>query len=245
MPLSILLAGLTLFVVLDGRDSFPLLCIGLAPVVIGTALMASSSNQKWASVGFLTLVFTLVVMGPSNPQDYDPESYLITALLLMISVFAVLITVTALFPTEDSDRRRWVFQSATTALEKALNGSATKGEVEQRFMDASRVAALSSLTDKPEEERGADTARLLLIVDLRFAVQRVWNALAQLGHNTGHSAAVSVETAVREGLSAADGGTLRQAALHLNAVGSPLSHDAAADIAMLACLIDLIPSMNE
>jgi uncharacterized membrane protein YccC len=255
MPLSIALGGITLFVILDGRDSFPLLCIGLAPSVIGSALLLTSPNPKRAGVGFLTLVFVLLVAAPSNPQIYDPETYLMTAVFLIVSVLAALAGVTTLFPTEDADRRRWVFQSARKALRNAIQGRAPEEqaegqaegqEAEQRFLDASRVAALSSLKDKPEHEHAADTALLLLLVDLRFAVQRVWIGLARLNRNHALAAEQEAATqAVHAGLAAADAGVLRQAAQALKANGGSLAFDAAADVAVLASLVDLIPSMRE
>src|SRR6266478_1865141 len=76
MPIAALLAGVTEFLILDGVDQFPLLAIGMAPVVLAGALLSTSPNQQLASTAYLALVFFLVILAPANPQIYNPETYL-------------------------------------------------------------------------------------------------------------------------------------------------------------------------
>jgi uncharacterized membrane protein YccC len=47
MPITALLAGVTEFLILDGVDQFPLLAIGMAPSVLGAALLVRDAlNEK-------------------------------------------------------------------------------------------------------------------------------------------------------------------------------------------------------
>ncbi|MCP3368000.1 FUSC family protein [Bradyrhizobium cajani] len=104
MPIACLLAGILKYLVFNGVSEFQLLAIGLAPVVIGTALLISLPSRALSPLGRLTLVFTLAVLAPSNPQSYDPEVFLVTCLFAQLSsvlVFAAQL----LLPSLSGDRR--------------------------------------------------------------------------------------------------------------------------------------------
>jgi len=45
MPIAALLAGVTEFLILDGVDQFPLLAIGMAPVVLAGALLVDQPQS--------------------------------------------------------------------------------------------------------------------------------------------------------------------------------------------------------
>ena len=79
MPIAVLLAGVTEFLILDGVDQFPLLAIGMAPSVLAAALLCTTSNARLALIAFLVLVFFPVMLSPTNPQQYNPEPYLFSS----------------------------------------------------------------------------------------------------------------------------------------------------------------------
>ena len=55
IPIAALLAGVTEFLILDGVDQFPLLAIGMAPSVLGAALLFTLPNARISSGSFLVL----------------------------------------------------------------------------------------------------------------------------------------------------------------------------------------------
>src|SRR5262249_29404378 len=81
-PIAIALTGILEFFVLDGVSDFPLLAIGLAPFLIGAALLSSLPNPVLAGLGKLNLIFISALLAASNPQTYNPQSFLVTSLLL-------------------------------------------------------------------------------------------------------------------------------------------------------------------
>ena len=81
-----------------------MLAIGLAPVVIGLALLIAHPNRMLSSLGRLTLVFTMAILAPSNPQNYDPQLFVITTLFACLSsilTFAVQLVI----PPLSNDRQ--------------------------------------------------------------------------------------------------------------------------------------------
>jgi uncharacterized membrane protein YccC len=83
MPIACLLAGILKYFVFNGVSEFPLLAIGLAPVVIGPALLIAMPSRSW--LGRLILIFTLTIFDATNPQSYDPRVYLETSFLACLA----------------------------------------------------------------------------------------------------------------------------------------------------------------
>jgi uncharacterized membrane protein YccC len=240
MPVSAVLAGVTLFVILNGSDAFPLLCLGLFPALVGGALLITSPNPSYAGVGSLTTVFTLVLIGPANPQLYDPSTYVITSTLMILATIIVYVAAFTLFPVEDAERRAWVLRSARRALQATLRGKASLSVPEARLLDASRIGTLSTLTDMPAVRQAADLAILFWLTDLRAAVHRAWFGLDRLcaSHLQPNTL---LRTAVQAAFCQGDVGTLRQATSLLVTSGHPLARAVAGDIALAARLIDMAP----
>jgi len=103
-PIACLLAGILKYFVFNGVSAFQLLAIGLAPVVIGLSLLISLPNRILSSLGRLTLVFTLAVLAPTNPQSYDPQTFVITCLFVCLSSILVF-AAQLLIPPLSNDRR--------------------------------------------------------------------------------------------------------------------------------------------
>lgn len=104
LPTACLLAGFLEYYVLDGVSEFPLLAIGLAPAVIGLALLISLPSGRLPSYGRLTLVFTLIVLAPTNPQTYDPQAFATTCLFVCLSAILVFLA-QLLVPPASNERR--------------------------------------------------------------------------------------------------------------------------------------------
>jgi uncharacterized membrane protein YccC len=237
MPVSVALAGITLFVILDGSDAFPLLCAGLSPAIIGGSLLITSPDPMRSIIGTLITVFTLVVVSPNNPQSYAPSTYAIMSFLMILAVIIVYVCVHTLFPVEDIERRAWVFRSARSSLRRALAGKTGRSELEALLLDASRIAALSSLKPVPDERKAADIAILFWLADLRHAAQRVWLGFDQLDAAHGRPFA-PLRAAIKQAFVQGNTGVLRQVASALLGSRTPLEHDVGGNIALAALLME-------
>jgi uncharacterized membrane protein YccC len=155
-PMACLLAGILKYFVLDTVSAFQLLAIGLAPFVIALALLITLPNPIYSSLGRLTLVFMLAVLAPTNPQTYDPTTFLVTCLFVCL---AAILTFAAqlLFPPLSNDRR----------LRQLLRE--TRHDLSHPNVQRHRSLA-------PEEATFRDAARVELIVAASSAVPS--NALA-------------------------------------------------------------------
>jgi uncharacterized membrane protein YccC len=100
--IACLLAGVLKYFVFNGLSGFPLLAIGLAPVVIGLTIMIAVPKLSW--LGRITLIFTLIVLDPANPQSYDPQVYLVTSFLVCLSAI-LSFAAHLLIPSLSNDRR--------------------------------------------------------------------------------------------------------------------------------------------
>ena len=229
------LAGVTEFLILDGVDQFPLLAIGMAPVVIAAALLFTIPNPRLAPIGFLMLVFFPVLLSPTNPQNYNPESYLFSSFMAITSVILLFVLVRVILPTSDALRRRWCLTSAQAEMRGLLTGNRSRRlDDEALFRDADRIGQLAALQPADGDERRDDLRQALDIFGCAAAVRRVRTTLAKLSARTSGPL-------VGEGYSALAGYDalgLRRVAADLASAAAQLDHDAQA-VARAASL-DLI-----
>ncbi len=159
-PIASLMAGILEFVVLDGVTAFPLLAIGLAPFMIGAALLMTVPNRILSALGRLNLVFILALLAPSNPQTYNPQTFLFSVLFLMLAT-GLLFLAQIFLPPASADRRRyWLLASARRDLSH-LPSHQKRGFVpeEAMFRDASRIAQiLAASGDSPEHHTAVQEA---------------------------------------------------------------------------------------
>jgi uncharacterized membrane protein YccC len=140
-PLAVLMTGILEFVVLDGVTAFPLLAISLAPFMIGAALLMTLPNRLLSALGRLNLVFILVLLAPSNPQTYNAQTFLLSALLLLLATGLLFATQILLPPVSNDHCRQWLQASARRDLKHLP--SRRKQELapeEAMFRDSGRVA---------------------------------------------------------------------------------------------------------
>jgi uncharacterized membrane protein YccC len=245
VPVAVLLAGVTEFLILDGVDQFPLLAIGMAPSVFAAALLFTVPNPRLAPIGFLVLVFFPFVLSPTNPQSYNPESYLFTSLMVITSVILLFVLMRTVLPTSDALRRRWCLTSARDEMRGLLAGSRSRRlDDEALFRDADRIGQLAGLQPADGDERRDDLRQALTIFRYAAAVRRVLTTLAKLS-------ACTEGRLVREAnmaLAASDATGLRRVAADLGSAATKLDHDgyaaasaASLDLIWAAFLIDASP----
>src|SRR5882724_7175790 len=242
MPIAALLAGVTEFLILDGVDQFPLLAIGMAPVVLAGALLSTSPNQGLASTAYLALVFFLVILAPANPQVYNPETYLFYSFMAITSVVLLFVLLWTVLPTSDALRRRWYLTSAQAEMRELLAGGRSRRlDDEALFRDADRIGQLAALQPAADDERRDDLRQALEIFRRATAARRVRRTLAELSTRTSARLIGDAYSA----LAGCDPLGLRSAAADLATTGAQLDHDgqsavraASLDLIWLAFLID-------
>jgi uncharacterized membrane protein YccC len=146
-PIACLLAGVLKYLILDGVSEFQLLAIGLAPVVIGLALLITLPNRTFSSLGRLVLVFTLAVLAPTNPQTYDPSTFLISCLFVCLATM-LSFAGQLLFPPLSNDRRlRQLLKEARHELDTLdLQRRPHLAPEEAMFLDASRIDQIAAVS---------------------------------------------------------------------------------------------------
>jgi len=245
MPIAALLAGVTAFLILDGVDQFPLLAIGMAPVVLAGALLSTSPNQRLASTAYLALVFFLVILAPANPQVYNPETYLFYSFMAITSVVLLFVLLRTVLLTSDALRRRWYLTSAQAEMRDLLAGGRSRRlDDEALFRDADRIGQLAALQPADDDECRDDLRQALEIFGRAAAVRQVRTTLAELSASSGGRLVGGAYSA----LATCDPLGLRRAAADLASAGRQLDHEgqpaaraASLDLIWVAYLIDSSP----
>jgi hypothetical protein len=154
-------AGTLEFLVLDGVTAFPLLAMTLAPFVIGAVVLMTLPNPLLAALGRLNLTFVLVILGPSNPQTYNPETFLDLCMFVCLAALLMLAAQFLVPPVSAVRRRQWMFSEIRRELIH-LSGRRTQRHVpeEAMFRDAMRIAQLSAMeaADKQQHRPGLEGA---------------------------------------------------------------------------------------
>jgi uncharacterized membrane protein YccC len=152
-PIACLLAGILKYFVLDTVSEFQLLAIGLAPFIIGPALLMTLPNRTSSSLGRLVLVFTLAVLAPTNPQTYDPETFLVTSLFVCLAAILPF-AAQLLFPPWSNDQRlRQLLSEARRDLRSLdIRRRQHLAPEEAIFRDAARIEQIvtASATANPQ-----------------------------------------------------------------------------------------------
>jgi hypothetical protein len=143
-PIVVVLTGILEFFILNGADAFPLLAIGLAPFTISAALLMTSKNLLWSSFGRINLIYTVVILAPSNPQTYNPQAFLFTSLFITAAAALLLAAQTLIPPVSDDKRRMRLLAEARSDLQEPAGKSGESPE-EATFRDASRIGQFLSV----------------------------------------------------------------------------------------------------
>jgi uncharacterized membrane protein YccC len=243
MPTAFALAGIIDFLILDGADAFPSLALGMAPAIIGAGLLVASGNPRLVPIGTLLLVFTPLLLSPSNPESYDPQTYLVSGSLAVLAVIALFIMLATVLPTGDACKRAWILRSLRTDFRRALREPRLRCDPDAlAFRDADRLGQLGALRPELREDHEADLREGLHSAALTSAA---WQVRLALGDPRLPS---SAEQEGRAALAAEDPDALRRAADSLlgpagEAAGGDrkLRRCAAATLAWMATLVELGP----
>ena len=214
MPLAALLAGTILFVVLNGNQGFPLLAIAMAPVVFLACFL--SLNPPTFTVGFITLVFTPVLIAPENPQSYDPQTFLMNALLVVIAAIILFLTVRLVLPISASQHRAFALEEARRDLAEALAGEG--GDATTRTsLNADRLFQFSAWNSGSGAVRRASLHHAFALAQLEAAAARAHAQLRQLRRRDGLTERIG---RAREALAAGRSDALDRAAADLIRAGA-------------------------
>jgi uncharacterized membrane protein YccC len=137
-PIAAVLTGILEFIILNGADAFPLLAIALAPFTIGAAVLMKSQNPLWSSLGRVNLLFITIILAPSNPQTYNPQSFLFTSLFIIVAASLLLAAQTLIPPVSDDERRMRLLAEARSELQEPSHQNGEAPE-EATFRDATRI----------------------------------------------------------------------------------------------------------
>jgi len=137
-PIAAILTGILEFIILDGADAFPLLAIATAPFMVGAALLMKSQNLLWSALGRVNLLFMIIILAPSNPQTYNPQTFLFTSLFIAAAAALLLAAQTLIPPVSDEKRRMRLLAEARSELQEAARQTGEAPE-DATFRDATRI----------------------------------------------------------------------------------------------------------
>ncbi|CAO4196596.1 FUSC family protein [Methylorubrum extorquens] len=206
MPLAALCAGFILFVVLNGNQGFPLLAIAMAPPVFFGCLV--SLHPPSFTIGFITLVFTPVLLAPENPQSYDPQTFLVNALLVVFAAVILFLTIRLVLPISASQHRAFALEEAREDLAEALAGEG--GDATTRTsLNADRLFQFSAWNSGSGAVRRASLHHAFAVAQLEAAAARAHAQLRPLSEVRGLAPLIG---RAREALAAAGSDDLDRAA---------------------------------
>ncbi|WP_426409726.1 FUSC family protein [Bradyrhizobium ganzhouense] len=142
-PIAASLAGVLEFIILNGADAFPLLAIALAPFTVGAALLMTSKNLLWSSLGRIGLPYLVLMLAPSNPQTYNPQAFLFTCVFIGAAAALLLAAQILIPPVSDDQHRMWLLAEARSELRRLAHSNDETPE-EATFRDASRIGQFLS-----------------------------------------------------------------------------------------------------
>ncbi|MET0429830.1 MAG: FUSC family protein, partial [Microvirga sp.] len=177
MTLAATFAGIARFVFLDGVQGFPMLAIVMAPVIFLGCFL--SLNPKTFGIGFILIVFFPVLLGPSNPQSYDAQTFLLNAFLVVVAAIILSIVVRLLLPVTPESQRVYALGSAQRALAQALIGEG--GDATTRTsLNADRLFQFAGYSSGSGAVRRASLSHAFALARLEAAAARAHAELRRL-----------------------------------------------------------------
>jgi hypothetical protein len=148
--------------------------------MIGATVLTTLPNRMLSALGRLNLVFILIILSPSNPPSYNPQTYLITSLLVFMAP-ALLLAAQYLIPPVSAERRqRWLVESARRELDHMPSRRDERlAPEEAMFRDATRIGQIATIGDAGPGQR-AVLEEALTCFDQAAAIRLCDKSLAQL-----------------------------------------------------------------
>jgi uncharacterized membrane protein YccC len=209
MCLAATFAGIARFAFLNGVQGFPMLAMVMAPVIFFGCFL--SLNPKTFGIGFIVIVFFPVLLGPSNPQSYDAQTFLLNAFLVVVSAVVLSIVVRLVLPVTPAQKRVFALDSARRALADALVGEG--GDATTRTsLNADRLFQFAGYSSASGAVRRANLHHAFALARLEAAAARAHAELRRLWFVRGLRDAI---LRARTGLGAGDDRALEAAARDL------------------------------
>jgi uncharacterized membrane protein YccC len=120
-PLAATSAGVVQFYVLTESQDFVLLAIAMAPILIFGCLL--SVRPQIAGIGFIMNIEFLVLLAPSNPQVYNPQSFFSECIFVAFALCLVFVATRLVWPVSDLDRQHAVIRATKRTLAASLSGN--------------------------------------------------------------------------------------------------------------------------
>lgn len=215
MILAATFAGIARFAFLSGVQGFPMLAMVMAPVIFFGCFL--SLNPRTFGIGFILIVFFPVLLGPSNPQGYDAQTFLLNALLVVVAAVILSIVVRLVIPVTPAQQRVLALDSARRALADALVGEG--GDATTRTsLNADRLVQFASYSSGSGAVRRASLSHAFALARLEAAAAR---GHAELRCLWPAAALRDPILRARAGLAAADDRALESAARDLIRAAAP------------------------
>ncbi len=215
MCLAATFAGIARFVFLNGVQGFPMLAMVMAPVIFLGCFL--SLNPKTFGIGFILIVFFPVLLGPSNPQTYDAQTFLLNGFLVVVAAVVLSILVRILIPVTPAQQRIFALDSARRALADALVGEG--GDATTRTsLNADRLFQFAGYSSGSGAVRRASLSHAFALARLESAAARAHAEMRRLWPATALRDAI---LRARSGLAAGDDRALESAADALIRAASP------------------------
>jgi hypothetical protein len=195
-PIAAVLVGILEFLILDGVTEFPLLALALAPFMIGAVVAMRWPHPIVAALGRLNLIFILDILSPSNPQSYDPYSFLFSVLFLVAGIGLLLAGQLLIPPPSGETRLGWLMASARGELDHVLSRRDRRWAPEEAmFRDAMRIAQLAGAT-RGSPQQWAVLTEALSCFDQAGVIRLSHAGLARLKTDAGSKIIAIAKTAL-------------------------------------------------
>lgn len=175
MPLVAVAGSVYAFFVFPFIDGYPLFILSLAPLVVATCWLV---KMGMPGAGMIFGVQTFVLISPSNVQVLDPNAFLNTATMLVVSGAGIFLTFRLLLPVDPAQRRLRIALAVGDSLRNALRD---EGRLEQprASLHYDRLAQFNAWLGgrAPSLARRKTMMRLVDLGNLSLAVRRAWRAL--------------------------------------------------------------------
>jgi uncharacterized membrane protein YccC len=226
-----LIAGILKYFVFNGVSDFQLLAIGLAPVVIGLSLLMSMPNSALSPLGRLTLVFTLAIFMPTNPQSYDPTVFIITCLLSLLSAILTFVALLIVPPVSGDRKLALLMREVDRDLKRPSARPSQHLAVEEAtFRDATRIVQILAASGTSASHH-VTVDHTMACFDRTVAL---WHCIAELDRLAHGPLAAAVRSA-RAALALRDGDQILGAAGALHEAAA--QHHVGADSACAALVL--------
>ena len=119
MPVVIVAGTIYVFFVFPNVEGFPLFALSLAPIAVVTCWLV---QKGMSGAGLIVGTQTIVLTGPANVQLLDPDTFVTTATMLMLSGVAIFISVLIILPVDPVQRQLRLVLAVGDNLRRALAG---------------------------------------------------------------------------------------------------------------------------